>query len=141
MIDGPDTKRSPGRPRDEETHDAILAATRHLLLEVGYQGLTFEAVATAASTSRSTVYRWWSSRGALVLEAAAEHIDIGAVPDTGDSRKDVEIAVRQLIETFSDRLAGIVMLAVPPSGTGGLLPVDDEPLQLPLPPMKSSASS
>lgn len=94
-----------------ETRDAIHAATRELLLEKGYHQLTFEAVATAAGTSRSTVYRWWRSRGALVLDATAGHLDIGRVPDTGSSRDDILVAIRQLITTFSDRLAGIVMHA------------------------------
>jgi AcrR family transcriptional regulator len=103
--------RPPGRPRDPDTHAAVLAATRHLLMERGYHQLTFEAVATAAGTTRSTLYRWWPTRGALVLEAAAEHLDIGAVPDTGDSRDDLRTAIRQLIDTFSDRLASVVILA------------------------------
>jgi AcrR family transcriptional regulator len=103
--------RRPGRPRDQNTHEAILEATRQLLLESGYPRLTFEAVASAADTSRSTLYRWWPTRGALVLEAAAEHLNIGRVPDTGNSREDLRVAIRQLINTFSDRLAGIVILA------------------------------
>jgi AcrR family transcriptional regulator len=106
-----DHARPPGRPRDPDTHAAVLEATRRLLIEHGYHRLTFEAVATAAGTTRSTLYRWWPSRGALVLEAAAEHLDIGAVPDTGDSREDLRIAIRQLIDTFSDHLAGVVILA------------------------------
>jgi AcrR family transcriptional regulator len=106
-----DITRKPGRPRDRDTHAAILAATRRLLLENGYHRLTFEAVASAAGTSRSTVYRWWPTRGTLVLEAAAHNMNIGEVPDTGDSRTDIQIAIHQLIETFSDRLAGIVIMA------------------------------
>jgi hypothetical protein len=47
-----------------------------------------------------------------VLEAAADHLTIGLVPDTGDTRQDLLIAARQLIKTFSDRLAGIVIFAV-----------------------------
>lgn len=103
--------RKPGRPRDVETHEAILAATRSILLDRGYHRLTFEAVAKAAGTTRSTVYRWWPTRGSLVLEAAADQIDIGEVPDSGDSRTDIRAAIRQLIETFSDPLAKIVIMA------------------------------
>ncbi len=106
-----DRPARPGRPRDPATHAAILAATRRLLLDGGYPELTFEAVATAAGTSRSTIYRWWPTRGALVLEAAAADLDIGRVPDTGDSRRDLRTAIRQLVDTFSGRLAGIVILA------------------------------
>ncbi len=104
-------KPRPGRPRDSETHEAILQATRSLLLDGGYHRLTVEAVARAASTTRSTIYRWWPTIGTLVLEAAADSIDIGEVPDTGDSRQDIEAAIRQLIDTFSDPLAKIVIMA------------------------------
>ena len=101
----------PGRPRDAATHRAVLAATRRLLLDSGYPALTFEAVAIAAGTTRTTLYRWWPTRGALVLEAAADHLHIGTVPDTGDSHHDLRTAVRQLTTTFSDPLARIVILA------------------------------
>lgn len=111
MTEVADGARRPGRPRDSETHEAVLEATRRLLLEDGYHRLTFEAVASAVGTSRSTVYRWWPTLGALVLEAAADHIRIGLVPDTGNSREDIRVAIRQLIGTFSDRLAGIVIMA------------------------------
>jgi len=112
--------RRPGRPRDQRTHEAILAATRGLLLERGYPGLTIDAVASRARTARTTVYRRWSTKGALVLEAAGESLAIGVVPDTGSTRRDLEIAVRQLIRAFSDRLAAIVMLAV-------IANLDDDP--------------
>lgn len=111
MTEPADAPRRPGRQRDPRTQAAILETTRRLLLSRGYHNLTFEAVATAASTSRSTVYRWWPTRGALVLDAAAGHLEIGLVPDTGDSREDLREGVRQLIDTFSDPLARIVILA------------------------------
>jgi hypothetical protein len=55
-----------------------------------------------------------------VLEAVADHIAIGVVPDTGDTRGDLLIATQQLIETFSDRLAGIVIFAA-------IANLDDDP--------------
>jgi AcrR family transcriptional regulator len=101
-----------GRPRSQRTHEAILEATRSLLLEKGYPALTIDAVAARAGTARTTVYRRWATKGALVLEATAEHLAIGIVPDSGSTRTDLEVALRQLTATFSDRLAAIVMLAV-----------------------------
>jgi AcrR family transcriptional regulator len=120
MVDAAHRRRPRGRPRDRGTQAAVLTATRRLLLDGGYHQLTFEAVATAAGTSRSTLYRWWPTRGALVLEAAADHLDIGVVPDTGDSRDDLRVAIHELIDTFSDRLAGIVILAA-------IANLDDDP--------------
>lgn len=102
----------PGRRRDPAARGAILQATRELLLEMGYPGLTIESVARRASVGKSTIYRWWATKGALVLEATAEHLEIGVVPDSGNTEQDLVAATRQLIATFSDRLASIVIFAV-----------------------------
>lgn len=101
-----------GRPRNQRAHEAILRATRSLLLEKGYPALTIDAVAARAGSAKTTIYRRWPTKGALVLEATAEQLAIGVVPDTGSTRADLEVALHQLIVTFSDRLAAIVMLAV-----------------------------
>lgn len=100
-----------GRPRSQATRDAILQATRQLLGEVGYTRLAFSEVAARAGAGRATIYRWWPTKGDLVLEAARERIDIGVVPDTGTTRGDLSVAVQQLIRTFSDRLASVVIFA------------------------------
>lgn len=109
-----------GRPRDAHTHEAILEATRSLLLERGYHALTIDAVARRAGTAKTSIYRRWPSRGALVLAAAADNVRIGTVPDTGSTRGDLEAAVRQLVNVFSDRITAIVMLAV-------IAGLDDDP--------------
>jgi AcrR family transcriptional regulator len=58
-----------GRRRSQRSHDAIIAATQELLLERGYAEVTIEAIAARAGVGKQTIYRWWSSRAALVLEA------------------------------------------------------------------------
>lgn len=108
----PDLKVSRGRTRDLGAQDAILKATRELLLEGGYPKLTIESVARRAGVGKSTIYRWWNTKGALVLEATSQHLEIGVVPDTGITREDLLVAARQLVETFTDRLASIVIFAV-----------------------------
>lgn len=104
-------KRLPGRPRDEEAGRAILQATRDVLLEAGYPGLTIEGVAERAGVAKTTIYRRWSTKGELVLDATSDHLEIGLVPDTGHSRTDLVTAVEQLVATFGDPLAGKVILA------------------------------
>ncbi|HLZ64818.1 MAG TPA: TetR/AcrR family transcriptional regulator [Aliidongia sp.] len=59
-----------GRPRSDESHRAILQAAYDLLAEDGLSGFTFERVAARAGVSRSTIYRWWPSKGALAAESA-----------------------------------------------------------------------
>ncbi len=106
-------KKAPrrGRPRNQGTKVALLEATRALLLEAGYQRLTMEGVARRSGASKATVYRWWSTKGLLVLEAADDELAIGTVPDTDDTEVDLRIAIEQLIETFSRPLASVVIFA------------------------------
>ena len=100
-----------GRPRSAEARTAIIEATRELLDEVGYTRLTITAIADRARAGRATVYRWWATKGDLVLEAARDHIDIGVVPELGTTEAELRAAIEQLIATFSDRLAAIVIFA------------------------------
>lgn len=48
---------------------AILAATLQLLAEVGYDHLTIDAVAALARSSKTTIYRRWPDKSALVSAA------------------------------------------------------------------------
>ncbi|RYH07587.1 TetR/AcrR family transcriptional regulator [Tropicimonas sp. IMCC6043] len=108
--------RSGGRPRSERSKAAIHAAVRKLLLKDGYANLTIEAVAQEAGVSKATIYRWWKTKGELVLEASEQEIAIGSVPDTGGSRADMDAAIGQLIDTFTRPLASIVIFAAITTG-------------------------
>ncbi|MCG6883365.1 MAG: TetR/AcrR family transcriptional regulator [Silicimonas sp.] len=105
-----------GRPRSHTSREAILGAVRHRLLADGYLRLTIEAVAAEAGVSKATIYRWWKTKGELVLEAAEGDISIGLVPETNDPRADVEAAIHQLVDTFSRPLASIVIFAAIATG-------------------------
>ncbi len=59
-----------GRPRDPRIDAAILRATADLLVEIGYANLTMAAVAERAGTTKTALYRRWSSKAELVHEAA-----------------------------------------------------------------------
>ena len=54
-----------GRPRDGRIDAAVIAATRELLLETGYPGLTLSAVAVRAGTTTAAIYRRWSGKTQL----------------------------------------------------------------------------
>ena len=58
-----------GRQLDHKRDDAILQATIECLIEVGYDSLTMDAVATRAHASKSTIYRRWTSKQTLTIDA------------------------------------------------------------------------
>jgi AcrR family transcriptional regulator len=60
--------RTPGRPRSDATRKAVLLAAYDLLAEGGLSRFTIEAVAARSGVARTTIYRWWPSKGALAME-------------------------------------------------------------------------
>jgi len=69
-----------GRPRSEQARAAVLHAVDDLVAEVGYGAVTLKAIAERAGVSRQTIYRWWSTKAEVLLEAsvidAREHLDV-----------------------------------------------------------------
>src|SRR5690606_4458874 len=63
------------RRRSERSRVAIVKATKELLLERGFDGLSIEAVAARAGVGKQTIYRWWPSRPALVADVLLEDAD------------------------------------------------------------------
>ncbi|MFE2379294.1 TetR/AcrR family transcriptional regulator [Streptomyces sp. NPDC059398] len=111
-----DHRRNPRR-RGEELENAILAATVEELAEVGYAGLTMERVAARARTGKATLYRRWSGRAELVIDACAAHrLYETDLPDTGALRTDVLAALRQvsakMASSHGDILRGLLTEAM-----------------------------
>ncbi len=102
------------RPRVEgERQGQIYAATLQLLGEVGYDRLTMDAVAGAARASKATLYRRWSTKGELVVDAVSSAACVPSpdLVDTGSRRGDLlHLACDE--GGFADALPMTVMLAL-----------------------------
>lgn len=81
----------PTRRRSEKSRVAIIEATRALLLDRGFDGLSIEAVAARAGVGKQTIYRWWPSRPALVADVLLEDADkiLATMPRTDDVTADL----------------------------------------------------
>jgi AcrR family transcriptional regulator len=81
------------KPRVEGDRELeILEATLAILAEVGYDRLTMDAVATRAKASKATLYRRWSSKANLVIDALTHTKGPQEFPDTGSLRGDLQAA-------------------------------------------------
>ncbi|MCV4263740.1 TetR/AcrR family transcriptional regulator [Pseudomonas capsici] len=82
-----------GRKRDPERDAAILNAAIDVLAESGYDGMTMDMVASRAKAGKATVYRRWSSKAELILDAVSHlkrgQINLESLPDTGTLRGDL----------------------------------------------------
>jgi len=102
-------RRPPGRPRSEAARRAIVRATLRLLRETGFNGLSIEAIAAEASVGKTTVYRWWPNKGALVVEAFSSSVRRELLfPDTGSVYADLTVQMSHLVRLFRSRRGGLV---------------------------------
>jgi AcrR family transcriptional regulator len=58
-----------GRPRDAAARDAVLSATLRIISTRGIGSLSLESISRGSKVSRPTLYRWWPSKGEILLEA------------------------------------------------------------------------
>ncbi len=83
-----------GRPRDEQAHQVILETTRKLAAEKQrYSDISIEAVSRGAHVAKTTIYRWWKSKNALVREAC--FADRLKAPQTGSLLGDIRHLITQ----------------------------------------------
>ena len=83
-----------GRPRSQKSRAAILKATNALLLHTSVQELSIEAIAKRAKVGKTTIYRWWPNKTAVVMEALSTQPAMNAPMPT--ARNNHEALVMQL---------------------------------------------
>jgi AcrR family transcriptional regulator len=89
--------------RSERARTAILAATAELIRTAGYANTSIEAIAATAGVGKQTIYRWWPSKAAVVLDMWAPQvhprIEFG---DSGDLAADLKAQLKAVIDLGSD---------------------------------------
>lgn len=105
-----DKPSAAGRPRDPRIDAAILRATTDLLVEIGYSNLTMAAVAERAGTTKTALYRRWSSKAELVHEAAFPAAPSAIEAPPGDVRADVRAMIAAARDVFT---SPVVRAALP----------------------------
>ncbi|MFE5537047.1 TetR/AcrR family transcriptional regulator [Streptomyces sp. NPDC056492] len=107
----PEAKAPDPARRSDRSRRAILDAALALVCEVGYNKLTIEAIAARAGVGKQTIYRWWPSKAAVLLDASLALADDAKAaveggwtgfPDTGDLAADLKLVLRATVDQFSD---------------------------------------
>ena len=99
-----------GRPRDPRIDAAILRATTDLLVEIGYPNLTMAAIADRAGTTKTALYRRWSSKAELVHEAAFPAAPTAIETPPGDFGADIRAMIAAARDVFT---SPVVRAALP----------------------------
>lgn len=109
MSDSSPVTRKPGRPRSEAAHQALLEATARLMEDMPIRNITIDGIAKAAGVGKPTIYRWWDSKCALVMDAflAASEPRI-PVPKSGSAVDALTLQVKRIITLLRGRSGRIV---------------------------------
>ena len=107
-----DVVRVPGRPRDPSRDRVIMEATLELLAEGGYSKLSMEAVAHRAGVGKTTIYRRWPTKTALVVDALEQLSSANAVPTEGSVRERLTALVAEMLRHLRAGRGARIMAAL-----------------------------
>lgn len=103
---------TPAETRGPAREQAIREAALELLVEVGYDRLTIDAVATRAHASKATIYRRWDGKGELVRDALQCRVAAPATPpDSGSLRADL-LTMLAAIPVTTDARDSLLLLGL-----------------------------
>ena len=89
--------RRRGRPRSESARRAVLDAARTLFARGGYPAATIEGIAARSGVAKTTIYRWWANRSALLVDLLLESSTKVAAPAGRDPLR----ALRAELQRFA----------------------------------------
>jgi AcrR family transcriptional regulator len=112
-VDRRATHRGNRYGRSEHAREAVLEAVDDLLVERGFAGVTIEGIAARAGVAKQTIYRWWSSKVDILMDAfiddMAQHL---TPPDHGDLGLDLRAHLSRTADFLTRADAGAVFRAL-----------------------------
>jgi AcrR family transcriptional regulator len=106
-------------PRSVQVVESVRAAVLAELARAGFAGLTIDGVARAAGVNRTTIYRRWPSKGALLAAVVEPMLDSLDDPDTGSLRADL-LALLLMFRDNADLPEGRALTEAVRAGPGEL---------------------
>ena len=98
--------------RRERSRVAILDAAIALCREEGYARLSIEGIASRAGVGKHTIYRWWPSKGAVLMDALDREMGSAVFGDSGDLVADMRAAITTVIRIQADPRFGPPLAAL-----------------------------
>ena len=93
-----------GRPRSQKSTKAILKATNSLLLHMSVQELSIEAIAKKAKVGKTTIYRWWPNKTAVIMEALSNQPGMQSPLPTPKNNADaIQMQLEKLIRLLQSK--------------------------------------
>lgn len=92
-----------GRPRSERRHKAILETALDLVTELGFRAVSVELIAAKAGVAKTTIYRRWPNKAAVVMDAFMERLLRTQFPTTRKITDSILLQMRSMARAFRSK--------------------------------------
>jgi len=98
-----------GRPRSERRHNAIMQTAIDLVLELGFRAVSIESIAAKAGVAKTTIYRRWPNKAAVVMDAFMVRFGSGTQFPTAKKVTDrIRLQMRTMASEFRSKDGSLV---------------------------------
>ena len=96
------------RTRDEAARRRVLDAARDLICKLGPRAVTVDQIAKAAGVGKQTIYRWWPSKSAVVMDALIELTDPEPEDMPQSTREAIRLQMCRVARMFASRQGQLI---------------------------------
>lgn len=100
-----------GRPRNERRHKAILETAIDLVIELGFRAVSVESLAAKTGVAKTTIYRRWPNKAAVVMDAFMERLSGTQFPPNRKATESVRLQMHSMARAFRNK-DGVVLKAL-----------------------------
>ena len=105
-----------GRPRSERRHKAILQAAIDLVHERGFRGVSVESLAAKTGVAKTTIYRRWPNKAAVVMDAFMQRLLWTQFPNTKKATDSIRLQMRSMAKAFRAKDGAVVKALIAEAG-------------------------
>jgi AcrR family transcriptional regulator len=99
----------PERSKAERCRQLILKTALDLVLEVGFRAVSIEAIAARAGVAKTTIYRRWPNKAAVVMDAFMIRVGSESLfPTTERVRDGIRLQMRSMAKSFRGKVGALV---------------------------------
>ncbi len=109
MSESPRPAAKGGRPRSERLHKAILKTALDLVLEEGFRAVSTEAIAARTGVGKTTIYRRWPNKAAVIMEAFIDQLSsASSFPTAETALESIRLQMHATGKAFRGRDGALV---------------------------------
>jgi AcrR family transcriptional regulator len=97
-----------GRPRSDRRNKAILETAMDLVTELGFRGVSVEAIAAKSGIAKTTIYRRWPNKAAVIMDAFMEKLLRTQFPPARKATESIRLQMHSMAKAFKSKDGAVI---------------------------------